>query len=260
MPKRKYSSTGRSTKRRRTTPFRRPRGRYGRSFKKRGSRFPTYKFHRYINSVTKYGATTGNNEVWTTSELPFTLYPGTGTSPVATTSWPIAWAFCFSDVGNLTEFTSLFDRYMITGVQMSFQLINNPNADDPRGANIGGGAADSLGVYPKLWYAIDHDDASVTTLAQLKEYGNVKCRVLKPNATIKIYVPYPRVSSLVSQTSGAQPAGVGKPQWLDCGYPNIEHYGLKTVIDTNGIASTSTNFPFRVKMEAKYYFRCKDVR
>lgn len=256
MPKRRGSYQLRSSKRRKFTRSRKWKKSIRRT-RSRSNRFPTYKFHRYITSVTKYGAVTGSNTTWTDASLPFTLYPGT----VGGDSFPIAWAFCFSDVGNLTEFTNLFDRYMITGVQMTFQLVDNPDAEAPRGANIGGGAATNLSIYPKLWYVIDHDDATVTTLAQLKEYGGVKCRILRPNTLIKIYVPFPRTTLQLYQTSGgAQPAGVGKPQWLDCGYPNIEHYGLKTCIDLNGVTSTSTSNPFRVKMEAKYYFKCKDVR
>lgn len=250
MPKRTFSQTGRTMKRRKFAPFRRPRGRYGRSFRRRGTRFPTYKFHRYVTSVGKYGFPTGN--LYQEADLPFTIFPGS----TGGTSFPIAWSFCLNDVGNLSEFTSLFDRYMITGVQMSLQLVSNPDADAARGT---AGAA-TLATYPKLWYAIDHDDVAVTTLAQLKEYGNVKCKILRPNSVVKIYVPAPRTASLVSQTSGAQPAGVNRPQWLDCGYPNVEHYGLKTVIDTNGISVSASSNPFRVKIEMKYYFRCKDVR
>lgn len=261
MPlKRKSSSATYVARKRARMSFKRPRGRYGKSFRKRGTRYPTYKFHRYVNAMYNYGAATGSNTVWTDTSLPFTLYPGTGTSPTPTVEWPISWGFCFDDIANNSEFTALFDRYMITGVLMTFQLVNNPNADDPRGANIGGGATDSLGIYPKLWYAKDTDDNNITTLAQLKEFGNVKYRILKPNTVVKIWVPFPRVTTAAYQSGGVQPSVVAKPQWLDMSYPRTVHYGLKTCIDTNGIAATSTSNPFRVKMEAKYYFRCKDTR
>jgi len=260
MPGKRKASSSYIARKRARMAFKRPRGRYGRSIKRRGQRFPTFKFHRYVNSITTYTFANGTT-LFNDSSLPFTLYPGVCTGSAAgAVEWPISWGFCINDVASLSEFTSLFDRYMITGVQMSFQLVNNPNADDPRGSNIGGGATDSLGIYPKLWYAIDNDDTNIITLAALKEYGNVKCRILKPNSVIKIYVPFPKSTGSAFQTGGAQPAVANRPQWMDCAFPSIVHYGLKTCIDTNGIAVSSTSNPFRVKMEAKYYFRMKDVR
>lgn len=240
----------RSSKRSRSTPFRRPRGKYGRSFRRKGSRFPTYKFHRYITSLGTYSATSD----LTAGSLPFSLYP---INAPAGSSFPYSMAFTFNDVGNLTEFTSLFDRYMITGVKVFFHLISNPDVDTTQAAV---GAVPSIQVYPRLWYATDKDDASLTTLAQLKEYGNVKCRVLRPNSVTAVYIPYPKVATQVNQTSGAVSAGVGKPQWLDCGYPNVNHYGLKFALDFGSITPTGASQMFRVRLEAKYYFKCKDVR
>lgn len=247
MVKRKFSASSSGRTKRMRSMFKRPRGKYARTFKRKGQRFPTYKFHRYINSLGKYSFPSG---YFNESFLPFTVTPGaTGNE-----SFPFAWAFTINDVATLSEFSSLFDRYMITGVQVKVQLVSNPDADTARPQASGS-------YYPKLWWAIDHDDAGIATLAQLKEYGNVRCRVLRPNNILKIWVPYPRVTSMVYQTGGAQASGVAsRPQWLDLGFPNAEHYGLKMCVDTDGISVSSTSNPFRLKLEAKYYFKCKDVR
>lgn len=251
MPKRKASFTYAARKRARGDGFKRPRGRYGRSFRKRGTRFPTYKFHRYATSINTYSATSD----LLAGSLPFTLYPIN--EPANKSSFPYSMAFTLADVGNLTEFTSLFDRYMITGVKVYFHLLTNPNVDVQQ---AGVGAVPTIQVYPRIWYAIDNDDAALTTLSQLKEYGNVKCRVLQHNRPLSVYVPYPRVSTDVHQTSGAVAAGVGKPMWLDCGYPNVNHYGMKFAIDFGSCTAEGDVNTFRVKLELKYYFKCKDVR
>lgn len=253
MPvKRKSSSalTYSRSKKSRSGYARRPRGSYGRKFMKKGSRFPTFKFHRYIDTLNTYNASTSLDA----PSLPFTWYPSNTT---AVNTYPFTFAFTASDIRNNSEFQNLFDRYMITGVQLIFQLLSNPDVDTTQSAV---GAVPSVQTYPKLWYAIDHDDYSLTTLAQLKEYGNVKVRVLRPNALTKIYVPFPRTAQVVAQTSTTTPAGVNRPIWLDWGYPNVNHFGLKTCLDYGTVDPRTNTFAFRVKWEAKYYFRCKDTR
>lgn len=252
MPvKRKYSSTYVARKRSRFA-FRRPRGRYGKTFRKKGLRFPAYKFHRYISTLGTYSASSN----LAVSALPFTWYPdnlGAG----AITNYPFSFSFALNDVANLTEFTSLFDRYMLTGVSVKFQLLSNPDVDVAQTAVA---AVPSVQTYPRLWYAIDYDDSALTTLTQLKEYGNVKSIVLEPNKIKSIFVRAPRTAQSVSQTGGPVPAGINKPMWLDCGFPNVPHYGLKTCLDYGSVSPGRDTFAFRVKWEAVYYFRCKDVR
>lgn len=219
---------------------------------RRANKFPVYKFHRYATSVNTYSATSD----LVSTALPFTLYP-INAPTISNNSFPYSMAFTLSDVGNLTEFTNLFDRYMITGVKVMFHLLSNPDVDTTQ---TGVGAVPSIQVYPRLWYARDNDDASLTTLASLKEFGNVKCRVLKPNVVTSVYVAYPRTAVGISQTSGLQASGVNKPMWLDCGYPNVNHYGLKFALDYGSVSVTGASNIFRVKLELKYYFKCKDVR
>lgn len=251
MPvKRKSSYSYGARKRSRMSGFRRPRGRYGKTFRRKGSRFPTYKFHRYITTLGSYAASTNLD----TAALPFTWYPYNNAGTVS--SYPFSFAFTFNDVGNLAEFTSLFDRYMITGVAIKFQLINNPDVPVVQSAVA---AVPSVQTYPRLWYAPDYDDSNLTTLAMLKEYQNVKSFVLEPNKIKTIFVRAPRTSQAVSQVGGPVPAGVNKPMWLDCGFPNVPHYGLKTCLDFGSAYPGKDTFAFRVKWEAVYYFRCKDV-
>lgn len=218
---------------------------------RRGNKFPVYKFHRYATSLGTYSATPD----LVAGALPFTLYPIN--SPANPSSFPYSLAFTFNDIGNVTEFSNLFDRYMITGVKVMFHLLSNPDVDT---LQPGVGSVPSIQVYPRLWYVRDNDDAALTTLASLKEYGNVKCRVLKPNSMTSVYVAYPRTAVGISQTSGLQASGVNKPMWLDCGFPNVNHYGLKFALDYGSSSVSGASNIFRVKIELKYYFKCKDVR
>lgn len=252
--KRKFSQSGRSAKRSRSA-FRRPRGKYGRSFRRKGSRFPTYRFHRYINSVGSYNYP---SDYFNEALLPFTWEPKNTTAPNTVTSLPIAFAATINDIASLSEFSSLFDRYMITGVCYYINLVTNPNAEASRGATSN---TTNASIYPKLWYAQDYDDNTIATLAQIKEYGNVRCKVLQPNRMTKVFVKYPRVATMNYQSSGTvNPGTVSKPTWMDLGFPNIPHFGCKFVVDFEGCTLGQSFYPLRIKMEAKYYFKCKDVR
>lgn len=225
--------------------------RSGRSARRRmGLRMPLYRYHRYVSSITGNYAANYFDE----AQLPFTLYPSTTTQ----TSYPIAYSFKFSDIANNSEFSNLYDSYMITGVACYIKLVNNPNVRNSTG--IAG--VSTAPVYPKLWYAIDGDDANVTDVSSLKEYGNVRCRTLQPNRITKIYVPYPKIATSVLGTGAVRSAGVSKPQWLDMAYTDIIHYGLKMALDFQGatIDADGTGLAYRVKLEFKYYFRCKDTR
>lgn len=231
------------------------RPRYGRGSVRRSKitrRNPTYKFKRNITSI----ATGFPTETWTDASLPFDMYP----APQAKTEWPITYAFQLSDVSAPGEFTALFDRYRIVGCMLKFYLSANPNADVLRGNQIG---TLQSSVYPRLWYKIDHDDAKIETLAQLRQCAATKCRVLQPNRPVRVYVPFPRSASSVQiQGSAVASAMVNRPAWFDMDHTDVLHYGLKAVVDLDGLsASSSANgSPFRIRMEGVYYFQCKDVR
>lgn len=222
-----------------------------RSWRRRaGIRMPKYNYHRYVSSITSNFA----SGYWDEAALPFTLYPST----TAQTDYPISYSFKFSDIANNSEYTNLYDSYMITGVACYIKLVNNPDY-----VGTGGLAGtNTTPVYPKLWYARDSDDANVTTVASLKEYGNVRCRTLQPNRISKIYIPYPKIATSVLGTGAVRSAGINKPQWLDMAYTDVIHYGLKMALDFQGaiIGGGANQFAFRVKVEFKYYFRCKDTR
>lgn len=224
--------------------------RSGRSARRRmGLRMPIYRYHRYVSGITSNYAANYFDE----ASLPFSLYPST----TSQASYPISYSFKFSDIANNSEFSNLYDSYMITGVACYVKLVNNPDVTTPAGT--GGGTA-TTPVYPKLWYAIDGDDANVTDVSSLKEYGNVRCRTLQPNRITKIYVPYPKIATSVLGTGAVRSAGVNKPQWLDMAYTDVIHYGLKMALDFQGATINANSYYYRVKLEFKYYFRCKDTR
>jgi len=160
----------------------------------------------------------------------------------------------FNDMVGYDEFSALFENYRITKIKVTFQLINNPNAFYVPNNNT---QTNALTYYPKLWYTVDHDGGSDETLATMKERQGVKCRILKPDSTIKVsFTPMCRTLTYkTSTTEGYAPKNIR----LDMADVTVPHYGLLYLIDTNGLNPDDT-YPFKIAMETKFYFTCSGVR
>jgi len=158
----------------------------------------------------------------------------------------------FNDMVGYDEFSALFENYRITKIKVTFQLINNPNSNFfPSSNNFSGN------WYPKLWYGIDHDGGADETLTTMKERQGIKCRILKPDSTIKVsFTPMCRTLTYkTATTDGYAPKNIR----LDMADVTVPHYGLLYLIDTNGIDPDDT-YPFKIAMETKFYFTCSGVR
>lgn len=178
-----------------------------------------------------------------------------------TLEYNAALSFRFFDLKNESEFTTLFDRFMLTGVRVQFQLITNPDSQTALHQSTGNQTAN---FYPKVWYTIDRDDNAPITRSQIQEYPGAKCRVLRPNAIVKAYIPYPRVRGMTTSSSAGAPSAqnggiVSRPSYIDVAYDSTDHYGLKFAVDFLGIVATTAEL-YWVKLDVKYYFKCKDVR
>lgn len=161
-----------------------------------------------------------------------------------------SYAMRFNDITNYSEFTTLFDQYMITGVKWYIRLITNP---DNSSGTISGPPTTT---YPVLWSVVDLDDDSVMALSTIREKEGVKRAIMRPNATITRYVKLPRVSNEVYNTGVSSGYAVGKPMWIDCNSAAIPHYGIKFCIDAEG--QTTQNY--NIQIERKYYFKLKGVQ
>jgi len=165
--------------------------------------------------------------------------------------------FALQNVKSYSEFSSLYDSFMITGVQMRIQLITNPSAAFTNNNTPATALANPSNWYPKIWYINDTDDSVAVSLSQMRERQGVKCKVLKPDKALTMFVrPAIAVQTYRTlTTTGFAP----KRMYLDMatGY-NVPHYGFKYVFDTNGLDPNDT-YPFKIRIEYKYYLKFKGV-
>lgn len=157
--------------------------------------------------------------------------------------------FTLDSVTNYTELTTLYDQYRIRSVTMKFHLVTNPDRLTTPGTDP---ASNYLAPpnYPKLWYVRDYDDSSAVTLTTLREMGKAKFKVMKPNSVISVRIRPAVLTQLyrTDLTTGYSPSW---PKKLDCSQSNIPHYGLKWIVETDGV-SLYTNSQFIVRVEYVY--------
>lgn len=221
----------------------------GRSMTKRGPR-PNFMFHRWITNF-QGGDGTLVNVTGCTYDLTDSFIQCTADAKTSQFSL----GFQLRDIPNVNEFVNLFDSYMITGVLLQFKLIDNPNNafninDTPTGSN-------KRTFYPTIWYVPDHDDNNNLTLSAIKECERVRHKVLYPNRETNIMLrPTTLGQVFLTNTTNANVEN-RRRAWLDIASTAIPHYGVKCVFDFEGI---EPDIGYRIKVNAKYYFRCRNVR
>lgn len=170
---------------------------------------------------------------------------------LSSTNVPLNFEWTFNQLQGYTDFTGLYDQYRITKVVIKILLTNNPDA----GTLINATGANTTNWYPKLWYIPDYDGGSSEDLNSIRERQGVKCKILRPNSTFTIVV---RPKILVQTYRTITTTGYGpKSMYIDVNASDVPHYGLKGVWDLQNLTPLS---PFRVNIETKFHFTCKNVR
>lgn len=174
-----------------------------------------------------------------------------------------AYSFKLNDVTSYAEFTSLFDQYKITKIDVMFKLHTNSYLwTATNGANTNNGAATA---FPTLYLCNDHDDSTTTvTLAELKERQKTKRFVLRPNSILK-WTVRPAILNQLYRTAVSTGYSPAFNKYIDCSNVDVPHYGMKFFLDYDGATLPAyivggTGQTIDVNVELKYHLTLKDVR
>lgn len=171
------------------------------------------------------------------------IAPGAFSGNAAYNPYLNVYSFNLAQLPGVTDFSNLFDRYMITHVQLRFYLKIDPSAQTAATA-----------TYPKLYTVKEYDDSSTpTTLDQLREHNKCQVRVLFPNRPVIVNIK-PAVLSEVYRGVATTSYTPKWKQWIDMENRDVPHYGLKWGIDD------FTNTNYKLDIEGKMWFACKDQR
>jgi len=239
----KFSS--RKTGRRATRKFNRRSTRSKRTLKKTKIANLTHRFRRlgaksiiYISGAGSVGSNGyPNNDT------------GLSVSSVAadtlTGCYQFGWSheFKLANMVGSTEFTSLFDKYKITGIK--YKIMYQCNDAAVQGSQ----------VLPIIHYAVDSDDSSTpSTLGAVQERANCKSTVLGNTQVISFFFK-PKVATMVYNGVASTGYAVSKSPYINSSYPSVPHYGVKIWMN-NVYMVTSNNTAITV--EPTYYLALRD--
>lgn len=144
-----------------------------------------------------------------------------------------------------SDFTNLFDRYKILGVKLKIMYQ----------ANVGEQHQHPL---PLMIHSFDGDDAAMpTTWNDVAVKGYAKEVVLNANLPLKTYFK-PRISKMVFNGAISTAYTSSVPEWLDCDYDKLPHWGWKAWLKSffTGSGSTTTN---AITIQPIMYLAFKDT-
>jgi len=154
-----------------------------------------------------------------------------------------AFKYTLNQLPAASEFTNLFDQYMISKVVTKLFLKIDPSAQSATTAS-----------FPRLFYVRDTDDQAVpASLDELRQHATCRVKVMNPNYPVTL-ICKPNVLALSYTSSVASNYSPKWNQWIDLGDITTPHYGWKFVIDD------LTNTNYRVTVEHTFYFKCKASR
>ena len=146
-----------------------------------------------------------------------------------------------------TELGALFDKFRIDAVELFYTTSMAYN---------GATGVNQSNYMPSICHLIDTDDSNATTAQELQQFGNCKISQLggvtaaSPQRIAK-FRPEPAMGMYTNATSVVGAASGVKNLWLDCGTPDIRHYGYKMAIDqinptaVLGVTYAQLNFQVR---------------
>jgi hypothetical protein len=142
--------------------------------------------------------------------------------------------FTLAQLPGYTNWTSIFDQYCIPLAVL--QIRGGENV----GTNTGGPP-------PRMYSALDHDDANLISVATIREYASCKEQRIFESVT---RVVYPRIAT--AAYSGAFTSFANERHWIDAASPSVQHYGAKVSIEADTRATVGE---YLIRYTVYYAFR-----
>lgn len=144
----------------------------------------------------------------------------------------------------LSDFTTLYDKYKVSGYKVTFIPLQNVATP---------ASASSL---PVITYALDQDDSTIPADdVELRQRAN--CKIRRLDKPVSIWVK-PKILQEVQTASGTG-AVVSGTKFLDLTNTDVQHRGLKFWIDGMDLAGSSVlTHMYKVVIQA--YFTCSQTR
>ena len=163
-------------------------------------------------------------------------------------------------VPNATELQALYDQYTIEKVDVSIWCGATVSQPGIQQTGIAGVVTNYFGdPLPLIGWAPDMDDAADTSITQLQQYSQYKCKQLGQSKPLKTSVVPCCADTLYRP--GATSAYARAPyQAVNCTYLDVPHYGLKFSVDGFKAGSSDTPQNSLISIQAKYHLKMMATR
>lgn len=144
---------------------------------------------------------------------------------------PFSLKFRLDQLSGYTELTNLFDQYKINGVKANIAQFYNTSS------------VTSVGL-PWLETFNDHDNSLPEVLGQVRQRMYTKSTYYSATKQVAALYCKPKPSMAIygNTVTGITPgASYRQTPWLDCSFPNVEHYSIKGIIHNMWLGNTGTN-------------------
>ena len=160
--------------------------------------------------------------------------------------------FTLADLPASTEFSTMFDQFLLVGVGFHFFPVVNVSR---------GGATTDLGI-SRMISVIDRTDSSPATIDTLRQYSSSRWRYLDKDQ--RFYVPYPRTAGQAFRTSLTTGYTMNKPMYIPTidavsGASSLPHYGVKACFKADN-PTAATQPELHIHWELTYYVKCRKSR
>lgn len=162
--------------------------------------------------------------------------------------------FKLSDLTSYSEFTNLFDQYMISAVKVTFFPQYDANDISNQNANAAGVGTIAS---PIIFTTYTQDPTlHLNTLAQAMQVSSAKM-VKNP---LKPFSVYAKPKFITETANGILLGGsLGKRGYLDTDYPSIQHYGVEIGGRTYASSAPLGSPNLTYQVFAKFYLQFKQA-
>jgi hypothetical protein len=167
---------------------------------------------------------------------------------IASQGMGLSFIFRLLDCVQSTQFDVIYDQYKLLKVHAKIDLMTD---------YLVASNSTVRGLIPEVNIVHDYDDAvAPTSPGYVRQYNNNKLRRLTSQhpSTSTSFVP--KNASYVYKSTGT---GIGfqqndKQQFIDCSFPDVEHYGLKLWFD-NILANLPSAPLIRIQFSGDFMFK-----
>lgn len=165
--------------------------------------------------------------------------------------------FTLDMLPDFSEFTTLFDMYKISAIK--FRLTPYANQAPVQTSSAAGTSNQSVSGF--VHTILDYDDSTAPNpskagIDSIRQFESYKCRQLfQPGTAVDRYFK-PRIATPGYGGSVFTSFINQKAPWIDCNSGNVEHYGVKGIIQIfQPIALVDAHYWFKVEVTAYLAFR-----